>query len=78
MPVIVACFGVLATFESWRGVFDPVMTDYQALLQTIRALQPTRLGYIELLQEEVKRSRDVSSGHLAKEGISGHNHIGVY
>lgn len=38
------------------------MTDYQALLQTIRALQPTRLGYIELLQEEVRRNRDVSSG----------------
>ncbi|XP_037402511.1 inactive ubiquitin carboxyl-terminal hydrolase MINDY-4B isoform X3 [Pygocentrus nattereri] len=35
-----------------------VMADYKQLLQTIRTLQPSRLNYIELLQEEVKRSRD--------------------
>ncbi|XP_048017835.1 LOW QUALITY PROTEIN: inactive ubiquitin carboxyl-terminal hydrolase MINDY-4B [Megalobrama amblycephala] len=36
----------------------PVMTDYQDLLQTIKSLQHSRLSYIELLQEEVKRSQD--------------------
>ncbi|ROI16112.1 Inactive ubiquitin carboxyl-terminal hydrolase MINDY-4B [Anabarilius grahami] len=34
------------------------MTDYQDLLQTIKSLQHSRLSYIELLQEEVKRSQD--------------------
>lgn len=42
----------------------PVMTDYQDLLQTIKSLQHSRLSYIELLQEEVKRSQDVSSDLL--------------
>jgi len=40
------------------------MTDYQDLLQTIKSLQHSRLSYIELLQEEVKRSQDVSSDPL--------------
>ncbi|KAL1260104.1 hypothetical protein QQF64_007931 [Cirrhinus molitorella] len=34
------------------------MTDYQDLLQTIKSLQHSRLSYIELLQEEVKRNQD--------------------
>lgn len=36
------------------------MSDFDQLLQTIRALQPSRLSYIELLQEEVKRKGSVS------------------
>lgn len=37
-----------------------IMTDYQDLLRTIKSLQHSRLSYIELLQEEVKRNQDVS------------------
>ena len=36
------------------------MTDYAELLHSIRVLQPSKLSYIELLQEEVKRNPDVS------------------
>lgn len=38
----------------------PEMEDYKQLFQSISTLQPARLGYIELLQEEVKRTQDVS------------------
>lgn len=37
-----------------------IMTNYQDLLQTIKSLQHSRLSYIELLQEEVKRNQNVS------------------
>lgn len=36
------------------------MEDYKQLFQSISTLQPSRLGYIELLQEDVKRNQDVS------------------
>lgn len=38
----------------------PEMEDYKQLFQSISTLQPSKLGYIELLQEEVKRNQDVS------------------
>ncbi|CAB1347473.1 unnamed protein product [Coregonus sp. 'balchen'] len=58
----------ISELGKWREIFNAsgvrgvepcgVMTDYQELLQTIRDLQPSRLGYIEILQEEVKRNQD--------------------
>lgn len=45
----------------------PEMEDYKQLLQGISTLQPSRLGYIELLQEEVKRNEDVSDELSIKE-----------
>lgn len=38
----------------------PEMEEYTQLFHSIGTLQPSRLGYIELLQEEVKRNQDVS------------------
>lgn len=54
----------------------PIMTDYQDLLQTIKSLQHSRLSYIELLQEEVKRSQDVSSDlQMARSSQIWYHHI---
>lgn len=43
------------------------MEDYKQLFQSINTLQPSRLGYIELLQEEVKRNQDVSDLLMIQE-----------
>lgn len=43
------------------------MEDYKQLFQSINKLQPSRLGYIELLQEEVKRNQDVSDVRTKQE-----------
>lgn len=52
------------------------MTDYQDLLQTIKSLQHSKLSYIELLQEEVKRNQDVSSDPLmAHSAQTWYHHI---
>uniref|UniRef100_A0A9J7YVY7 Deubiquitinating enzyme MINDY-3/4 conserved domain-containing protein n=1 Tax=Cyprinus carpio carpio TaxID=630221 RepID=A0A9J7YVY7_CYPCA len=44
-----------------------IMTDYQDLLRTIKSLQHSRLSYIELLQEEVKRNQDRPSEKIKSE-----------
>ncbi|XP_016362662.1 uncharacterized protein LOC107704287 [Sinocyclocheilus anshuiensis] len=44
-----------------------IMTDYQDLLLTIKSLQYSRLSYIELLQEEVKRNQDRPSEKIKSE-----------
>ncbi|KAK3531781.1 hypothetical protein QTP70_029755, partial [Hemibagrus guttatus] len=64
----------IAELDKWREIFDArglelhncfermhvasEMEDYKQLFQSINTLQPSRLGYIELLQEEVKRNQD--------------------
>lgn len=55
--------GTMSECEFWHNGqmhVGPEMEDYKQLFQSISALQPARLGYIELLQEEVKRTQDVS------------------
>ncbi|XP_036393516.1 inactive ubiquitin carboxyl-terminal hydrolase MINDY-4B [Megalops cyprinoides] len=49
------------------------MADYQELLHTIRALQPSRLSYIEILQEEVQRKQDrpLERGKPEEDGEDG-------
>lgn len=49
---------------------SPEMEDYKQLLQSISTLQSSRLGYIELLQEEVKRNQDVSDQLLIQEKLA--------
>ncbi|XP_016375292.1 protein FAM188B2-like isoform X1 [Sinocyclocheilus rhinocerous] len=44
-----------------------IMTAYQDLLQTIKSLQHSRLSYIELLQEEVKRNQNRPSEKIKSE-----------
>ncbi|KAF5897716.1 inactive ubiquitin carboxyl-terminal hydrolase MINDY-4B [Clarias magur] len=45
------------------------MDDYKQLLQSISTLQPSRLGYIELLQEEVKRNQDIPLAVIYSLGL---------
>ncbi|KAI2655898.1 Inactive ubiquitin carboxyl-terminal hydrolase MINDY-4B [Labeo rohita] len=52
---------------SGRVHVKAIMTDYQDLLQTIKSLQHSRLSYIELLQEEVKRNQDRPSEKIKSE-----------
>ncbi|KAJ8410653.1 hypothetical protein AAFF_G00186100 [Aldrovandia affinis] len=49
------------------------MAEYQELLNTIRALQPSRQNYIEILQKEVQRSQDrpLERGKPEEEGEDG-------
>ncbi|RXN07501.1 protein FAM188B2-like isoform X2 [Labeo rohita] len=53
--------------KSGRVHVKAIMTDYQDLLQTIKSLQHSRLSYIELLQEEVKRNQDRPSEKIKSE-----------
>lgn len=43
-----------------QALVDNAMAEYKHKRQTVGSQQASRLSYIELLQEEVKRSRDVS------------------
>ncbi|KAJ8368119.1 hypothetical protein SKAU_G00081470 [Synaphobranchus kaupii] len=47
------------------------MAEYQELLSTIRALQPSRLSYIEILQKEVQRNQDRPQGRPEDDGEEG-------
>ncbi|KAM9468593.1 inactive ubiquitin carboxyl-terminal hydrolase MINDY-4B [Clarias gariepinus] len=50
--------GTMCECKFWQTNVVHEMEDYKQLFQNISTLQPSRLGYIELLQEEVKRNQD--------------------